>query len=158
MEQIREWLTSVIAVSMLLSLVQMLIPKGSVEKTASFAGGLLLLLALLRPLLRMDMGEILPQTDGGRQTAAQLQEELTETTENLLEQCIAERTETYILDQAAALEAEVSVRVRTERSPEGIPMPAAVELTGAYEPGLERYIAEELGISAERQTWYENEN
>ena len=52
--------------TMLLSLVQVLLPKGSVQKIASFTGGLLLLLALLRPLLGADVSDLLPDLMGSR--------------------------------------------------------------------------------------------
>lgn len=49
-EALRGWLTGVVAVSALLFLVRSLAPKGTVGAVAEFTGGLLLLLALLRPL------------------------------------------------------------------------------------------------------------
>ena len=42
-ENIRQWLTCIVAVSMLLSVVQGLVPKGSLHRAASFLGGLVLL-------------------------------------------------------------------------------------------------------------------
>ena len=39
----RAWLTAVVSVTLLLSVVQTLIPKGSLREIASFVGGLLLL-------------------------------------------------------------------------------------------------------------------
>ena len=41
---VRTWLTAVAAVSLLLSVVQYITPKGTLRDTASFIGGLLLLL------------------------------------------------------------------------------------------------------------------
>ena len=46
----RAWLTAVVSVTLLLSVIQMLTPKGSLREITSFVGGLLLLAALLRPL------------------------------------------------------------------------------------------------------------
>ena len=47
---VRTWLTAVAAVSLLLSVVQYITPKGTLRDTASFIGGLLLLLVLLQPV------------------------------------------------------------------------------------------------------------
>ena len=47
MAAVREWLVSLVAVSLFLSLAQSLIPEGTLRKISSFAGGLLLLAALL---------------------------------------------------------------------------------------------------------------
>ena len=48
------WLRSVAAVTLLLSVVQILIPEGALRRVAGFTGGLLLLAALLQPLRRAD--------------------------------------------------------------------------------------------------------
>ena len=43
MEHIRQWLCSVVAVSLLVSVVQSLVPKGSLGRVSSFLSGLVLL-------------------------------------------------------------------------------------------------------------------
>ena len=48
---IRQWLTAVVMVTMLLSVAQTLVPEGTIRKITSFIGGLLLLLVMLQPLL-----------------------------------------------------------------------------------------------------------
>ena len=53
MEWIRSWLFSLVAVSMLLSLVQALLPEGGAGKIASLLGGLLMIAVLLGPILKM---------------------------------------------------------------------------------------------------------
>ena len=50
-ETVRTWLTAVAAVTLLLSVVQQLVPPGSLRETASFAGGLILVLLGVRILL-----------------------------------------------------------------------------------------------------------
>ena len=42
-------------VTLLLSVLQALVPEGSLRQLASFAGGLVLLAALLGPVLRLDL-------------------------------------------------------------------------------------------------------
>lgn len=158
MEAVRTWLTSVVMVSMLLSLVQLLIPKGGVQKIAGFTGSLILLLALLQPLLRIELAGILPDMEEHRVELARRQKALMEETEKRLEQGIARETEAYISDKARSLGEEVSVRVITEVSPEGVPVPAEVEITGPYLPELAVDMERELGISGERQVWHEDEN
>jgi len=158
MELIRQWLTSVVTVSMLLSLVQMLIPKGGVQKIASFTGGLLLLLALLRPLMEVEFSELVSDLGVYHEEVAERREELALEEEKQLERSIAERTTAYISDKAEVLGAEVSVRVKTIPSSEGIPLPAEAEITGDYSSELAEYIERDLGIPAERQVWREDEN
>ena len=48
---VRVWLTSIVMVTLLLSVAQTLIPEGTIRKIAGFTGGLILLVALLRPVL-----------------------------------------------------------------------------------------------------------
>ena len=54
----RAWLTAVVSVTLLLSVVQTLTPKGSLREIASFVGGLLLLAVLLRPLGSVDLSAV----------------------------------------------------------------------------------------------------
>ena len=55
---VRTWLTSVAAVTLLLSVVQTLTPEGAMRKIAGFTGGLVLLAALLQPLLGTDLSRL----------------------------------------------------------------------------------------------------
>ena len=55
MTAVREWLTAVVTVTLLLSVVQTLVPEGSLRKIAGFTGGLLLLAVLLRPVTEIDL-------------------------------------------------------------------------------------------------------
>ena len=48
MTAVREWITSVVMVSLLLSVTQALLPQGTVRKVASFTSGLVLGIAALR--------------------------------------------------------------------------------------------------------------
>ena len=50
MDALRTWLYGVFCAALLLTLTQGLLPKGKLRSLASLAGGLILLLALLRPL------------------------------------------------------------------------------------------------------------
>ena len=152
---LRSWLTSVIMVTMLLSLVQVLLPKGSVQKIASFTGGLLLLLALLRPLLGADVSDLLPDLQRYQGEIEQRQEELQQVETGYWEQSIAEKTEAYIWDKAAQIGWEGTVQVEVELSPEGLPVPLRAELSGPYCRELEQELAQELGIPVERQVWNE---
>ena len=158
MELIRSWLTSAVMVSMLLGVVRLLTPKGSVQKIASFTGGLILLLALLQPLVDAELTELIPDADRYRVDVDDRRSELAKEEEKHLEQRIAEQAAAYISDKAEAMGEEVSVRVKTAPSLEGVPLPAEAEITGAYIPELAEYMEQDLGIPAERQVWCEDKN
>ena len=56
MAAVREWLETVVLVTMLLALVESMIPEGAIRRIAGFTGGVILLIALLRPLLSEEAG------------------------------------------------------------------------------------------------------
>lgn len=55
---VRGWVTSIAAVAPILTVVQSLVPEGTLRKIAGFTGGLVLLAALLQPALRTDLGRL----------------------------------------------------------------------------------------------------
>ena len=147
MEALGRWLLAVSAAALLVSVVQALIPEGGLRRTATFIGGLLLLAVLLRPAAELDLSGLSAGLSDWTEQGAQRQSELE-----------AERTAAYISDKGAALGLAVTARVETENSPDGIPVPSAVELTGPRSAELSAYIAEELGIPPERQIWKEQDD
>lgn len=155
---VREWLTSVAAVSLLVTVAQTLIPEGSIRKVAGFAGGLALLAALLQPVLRTDLSRLELDLDVYAGEIQARQEALEQTREEELAAVIGARTEAYILDKAAELGLSVSVRVETETGAEGVPLPAAAEVSGQRSEALAAYMERELGIPRERQVWHETES
>ncbi len=130
-----------------------MIPEGSIRRIAAFTGGLILLAALLRPVLEMDPEVVELDLETHTGEILRRQAELERSGKDVLEKLIAERTQAYISDKAAALGAEVSVRVTTETWPDGVPLPAVVYLDGPRSQALADWIAEELGIPVERQVW-----
>ena len=155
---VRTWLTAVAAVSLLLSVVQYITPKGTLRDTASFIGGLLLLLVLLQPVrkaalpddVHMGLAEYEKQVETYR---TKLEEERKKKLGTLRES----ETEAYILDKAARMGLTVRIKVGTEENSEGVPVPVSAELTGTPSRELSRWIEAELGIPVERQVWL-NEN
>ena len=155
---VRSWLTSIVSVTLILTVVQTLVPEGTLKKITGFTGGLLLLAALLQPVLRADLEglELDLSAYGGAIEARQA--ELDAAGKEELAAIIAGRTAAYISDKADALGLEVSVRVETEPGEEGTPLPVSAELEGPYSQDLADWIAGELGIPAERQVWHEGKN
>ena len=158
MEALGRWLLAVSAAALLVSVVQALIPEGGLRRTATFIGGLLLLAVLLRPAAELDLSGLSAGLSDWTEQVEQRQSELEAAQSDSLAAGIAERTAAYISDKGAALGLAVTARVETENSPDGIPVPSAVELTGPRSAELSAYIAEELGIPSERQIWKEQDD
>lgn len=150
---LREWITSVVMVTLLLSVTQTLLPEGGVRKLASFTGGLILLVALTRPLLGTELERLELDLEPYRQAVQERQTELRESGEKELSELIAQRTAAYIWDKAEELGLQVAVRVTVEPDENGVPVPAAVEVMGPPSEELADYLERELGISRERQDW-----
>ena len=156
MGALREWLTSVVVVSVLLAVVQTLIPEGTVRKIGAFTGGLILLVTLLQPLLGVDFEALELRLEQSRETVEQRQQELEQAGEREVAELIERQTAAYIWDKADALGLDLSAEVRVERGPEGIPLPVSATLTGTYSEALSVYLERELGIPRERQVWHED--
>ena len=156
---VRSWLTSIAAVTLLLTVVQTLVPEGTIKKIAGFTGGLLLLAALLQPALKTDLGRLRLDFSDYEKAIETRAEELDAAGKDELAFIIAGRTAAYISDKADALGLRVAARVETEPGADGeTPLPASVDLTGPYSRELADWIAVELGIPAERQVWHEGKN
>lgn len=154
-EAVQEWLRAVVVTALLLSVVQTLLPEGNVRRIASFSGGLILMLVLLRPLLGTDLSALELDLAPYREAIEERQAELEAQSDQELEQLIAERTGAYILEEAARLGMQIQVRVETAPGDDGMPVPVRVEITGAYSAQLSEWIARELGIPGEEQVWHE---
>ena len=110
-EALRSWLIAVAAAAFLVSLSQSLIPEGTVRKIAGFAGGLTLLLVMVRPLLGADFDHLDFHYEDYAGEISQRQTELQTQSDQTLQELIAEKTEAYILDKAAALGVDCTVHV-----------------------------------------------
>ena len=158
MEALGTWLLSVSVTAMLVSVLQTLIPEGGIRRTAAFIGGLLLLAVLLRPVVGLDLSGFSADLDDWTAQVEQRQAELEQAQTNALAEGIEERTAAYISDKAAELGLTVTVRVETKAGEDGVPLPWSVELEGPRSEDLSSYIAEELGIPAQRQIWKEQDD
>lgn len=154
---VRSWLTSIAAVTLMLTVVQTLVPEGTLRKISGFTGGLLLLAALLQPVLKTDLGRLRLDFSSYEEAIETRTAELDNAGKEELAAIIAGRTAAYISDKADALGVRVRVRVETEER-EGISIPVSVELEGPWSAELSVWIEAELGIPAERQVWHEGKN
>lgn len=143
-----------VACAVLVSAATQLCPEGALRKIVRFAGGLLLLLAMLRPVAAYEPDAAAWSAGGYREAVARLERELTAERENTLRDGIAAEWEAYIEDKAGSLGAEV--RVEAELDAAGN-VPERVTLHGAYSAELSRFLASELGIAKERQIWIGDE-
>ena len=146
MEMLQGWLLGLTAAALAVSLLTAMLPKGeTIRRIAGLAGGLILLLAVVQPLLRVRWEELTWRYETYQRAYA-----------DSLSGDIADRTAAYISEKAASLgiDCRVQVEVRTE---DGLPLPYGASLDVERDQVLSDYMAQELGIPASRQSWQPEE-
>lgn len=138
-----QWLLGASACAMLLALVLRLVPDGAGREAVRFAGGLTLLLCLLRPLTALTLPDFtLPDAAASAASYRSLYDDA-------LADGIAARTAAYIEDKARAMGLSVQARVTVART-DAAPLPVAAVLCGEHSDALADALSRELGI---RVTW-----
>lgn len=151
---LKNWLTAVLAASMLISAAEKLIPAGAVRRVASLTGGLLLLVVLIQPLTHLRGRALSLDFQARRDEVEARREELRAQSQTELAELIAEKTEAYILDKAGTLGVSCRAEVTTAEGEGGLPVPYRVELDCAPSEALLAYLEDELGIPKERQVFH----
>jgi len=154
MDALRMWLLGVTAASFLLSLAETLVRQEGVRRVLRLAGGILMLLVMVRPLLRLG-GEV-PAFSFSQyaEEAAAMTENFSEKQAEELSALIAEETAAYISDKAEQLGVPCTVTVEVTLV-DGVPLPEAAVLSIPYNGELSRWLSQELKIGEECQTWRE---
>lgn len=145
------------AAALAVSLLTAMLPKGeTIRRIAGLAGGLILLLAVVQPLLRVRWEELTWRYETYQREMDRQTEAYQAAYANSLSGDIADRTAAYISEKAASLgiDCRVQVEVRTE---DGLPLPYGASLDVERDQVLSDYMAQELGIPASRQSWQPEE-
>ena len=156
-EVVREWITSIVMVTMLLTVAQSMIPEGRIQKIFSFSGGLVLLIALLQPVLNLDPVDVDFRMETYAEEVRIRQEELTQSVGAEWETIIEQETAAYISDKASELGVQCTAEVTFSYSEEGVAFPTAAtvrgKLTQKQRDDLTRILESELAIPKEKQTY-----
>lgn len=118
--------------------------------------GLLMLISVINPWIKLKIGEMDAWSDAFRRAASDAVQAGQSASYLAMSERIIAQTQTYILDKAGALGISPEVAVFVE-SVDGIPVPSAVRITGNFSPfarnRLQSILENELGIPMEAQTW-----
>lgn len=155
MDSLRTWLLGIVLTAFAAGLARQIAPQGREQAMVRVVGGLLLALALLRPLSALPWSDFAVEAGSFRSQAQDQAEEYRKNQQETLSSIIEEKTETYIWDKASELGLTCEVSVAVETGESGIPLPWSVTLTGSYSAALADWIEEEVAIPAERQFWLE---
>ena len=155
MELIRQWMMGMACAAMAAALAQSLAPEGGPKQMCRLAGALVLLLATVSPLLRLDEKALSRLTRDYQAASWETAGALEEENDILYETIIEERTAAYILDKAGELGISCQAEVEYRYGQEGVPYPDQVRIWGSWtqeqRQALERVLEEDLGIPPERQ-------
>lgn len=153
---LKNWLLGVTAAALAVSLAQALTPGGTVKKIGRLVGGMVLLLAAVRPLMSLGGmsldGLSLSPDPAAVEKAAQSGEEMMKT-------LIAQKAGAYIVDKGQSLGftcvAEVGVAVDSSGWPVPWETTVSGEWTAQQKKALSQAVEAELGIPAQRQSFRE---
>lgn len=156
MDGIREYLIGVVAAALLFGMINTLIgTKGTVGVAIKLVSGLLMLLAVIRPWTSITFdglfgwAEDITADGSGFVTSGKIM------ADEAYRASIKQQTEAYILDEAKALECDLTVEVML--SDDDIPVPKQVRLTGEISPyarqTLTNMMLQRLGIGREDIVW-----
>ena len=155
-ETLRTWLLGIIAAGMILAVLYALLPKGRMKPIAHAVGGVALLLVIVQPVMRLDLGDFAGCYQEYRQEIESLTEEYKQAGDRELAGHIADKTAAYIASKGEDMGIPCTVQVTTEQR-EGVPYPATATLNVPREEALSAWISETLDIDRAHQFWREDE-
>ncbi len=161
MGAVRSWLLAVIAVSLLCAVADALIPSGGVKRVGRLVCGLVLMGAILSPVASLDVEGSQRWLENCLASVRSQEAELEDRVNGQMKVIIEQEYAAYIVDKAAQLGLECTVRVECQLSEEGLYLPDRTEAEGLWtasaQEELIRIIAEDLGVPAQRQIYLEKE-
>ena len=154
--QVRNYLMSVITAAILCGIVNTLIGKKSgYASVVRLISGICMMLTVISPMMKVRLTDFNSYIGSFSQQAEDAVSEGEQMANEELRTIIKSRTEAYILDKAVSLDLNVVVEVMLNNDIP--PLPCAVRISGSASPytkkALSKYIANDLGIAEEDQTW-----
>lgn len=156
MTALKDWLLGVTAAALAVSLAQALTPEGTVKKIGRLVGGLVLLLAAVRPLMGWEglswESVSLSPDPAAVEAAGQSGDEMMKT-------LIAQKAGAYIVDKGQSLGFTCVAEVGVAEDSSGWPIPWEATISGEWtaqqKKALSQAVEAELGIPAQRQSFRE---
>jgi hypothetical protein len=157
-EVIRSWVIGIACAAMITAIAMTVTPEGSVKKAVALVCGLVVILALIKPIVGFDYTSFSKNMVELRNDAEAFSADVEGVNENLTRLIIEEECAAYILDKGTALGiTDLEVIVTAVWSEEGYWYPCKASLKTNADEGmrfkLSRNIEAELGIPPEELTW-----
>ena len=156
-ESIKSWISGIAVTAIIISIVQGIMPKGSVKRIAAVICSAALIAAMAAPVLKWSIPDIHKFRREGDDLTRRYMENLSNANFDLNQSIIEAECESYILDKAKNLGANVSVNVTAEYIDSDTCVPMSAEIFSSCSPlirtALSEYMSDELGIPEDMQTW-----
>lgn len=156
MALVREWLLGITGAAILSAVAEALMPEGGVKRAGRLVCGLVLLLAILRPLEGANLTNLWTGLRYDSDRTARAAEELEKEADSRMKTIIEEKLAAYSMDKAAGLGLDCRVEVRC-RQEDGIFLPESVRITGESSRAFEELLTRELGLPRDAVTVREGE-
>lgn len=144
-----------VVVSIIVSIIMTITPKGAMKATIGVVSGLLIVTALLNPLISLKKMDLSKLTINLESQLMSNEEELFLEQDNLLKEIIVDKTSAYILAKAQALDVDCEVIVTLDDSSPPLPNTAVIKAKTKYNPTFQQemsvFMAFDCGISKENQ-------
>ena len=155
MENLRQYIILVVALSIVLAILSKLTEKTATHKIFKVVSGIVLTVALLSPLRDIDLSTYISQIDSvefdAKEAATYGEEIYTQNMRTIIEQ----QCQAYILEKAAQLGVTIQISIQCDNSE--VPTPSYAEISGNVSPYIRRTLADiifrEIGIPEENQLW-----
>ncbi len=151
----REWLSGIVAASVLSSMAMLLSPHGRVRTVTKLCCGVMCALAIAGPVLELDMEKLSVNIAAYEQAAQKVTQEAEEEGKMLERTYIEDECAAYILSKATGTQTALTgVEVLARWDEEALVWyPWEAVLHGPYDPALSGVIEGDLGIPEDRQSW-----
>lgn len=151
-----QYIFSIIAASIFISITRAMLPgNGAVVGAVKLIGGLFLMIAVLSPFAKEQWVNLCYMMDEIETDSEEIIMEAQAHTVDQIRQVIKQQTESYILEKAAKLSANIEVDVIFQQNERYHPY--EIKINGAVSPfakqQLTATISESLGIPEEKQIW-----
>lgn len=155
MEKIRTYFLTIIAACMLSVLACALLKNSRIQKITRFIAGILILLTVSAPLLRLNLSDLAVHIAELGKPEKFSTQQASKDYQTMLRALVRENTQRYIEAKAEALGGIIQAEVTVGNGE--TPLPEAVTLTGSMTPdqaqALEAYIRDSLNIPSDQQEW-----
>ena len=157
-EFLRSWILGLGGAAVFCAVMTEICPKGQVKTVVKMLCGMVMSLALISPLLSLDMDSYSLNLAKYRREGEAIAGEAQDAANAWSRTIIEEECRAYILDKAALLGMELpDASVTLKWSSEGFWYPVECSLPVPYHPGLSSAIESGLGIGPESQKWRDDE-